>query len=133
MATDSVMGITSKIAVAGVADEVNKGESAKAKEAQQERQEVAESTKASIAEQAKVTREKLDRVVSELKEFVQTMQRDLNFHVDDATGRVVIRVVETSTNKVVRQIPEEEILALARRLEEMLDEMPKGVLLEGEA
>jgi len=128
-----VTSITSKNAVGGVAEEVSKGESAPVIDPQQERQEVAESTKASIAEQAKVTREKLDRVVSELKEFVQTMQRDLNFHVDDATGRVVIRVVETSTNKVVRQIPEEEILALARRLEEMLDEMPKGVLLEGEA
>ena len=132
MATE-MTGITSKIAVGGAADEVNTGESAKAKEAQLERQELADARQASITEQIKVSREKIDKVVSELKEFVQTMQRDLNFHVDDATGRVVIRVVESSTNKVVRQIPEEEVLALARRLEEMLDEMPKGVLLEGEA
>lgn len=133
MATESITGITSKIAIGGVADEVNTGESAKASEAQRERQEIAEARQVSITEQIKVSREKIDKVVSELKDFVQTMQRDLNFHVDDATGRVVIRVVESSTNKVVRQIPEEEVLALARRLEEMLDEMPKGVLLEGEA
>ena len=132
MATE-ITSITSKIAVGGVADETSKGESVTVNNAHQERQEVAESRRAEFAEQAKVTREKLDKVVSELKEFVQTMQRDLNFHVDDATGRVVVRVVETSTNKVVRQIPEEEVLALARRLEEMLDDMPKGVLLEGEA
>jgi len=132
MATD-VTSIASQIAVGGVADEASKGGSGKLKDVRQKRQEVADSARANFAEQAMVTREKLDKVVSELKEFVQTMQRDLNFHVDDATGRVVIRVVETSTNKVVRQIPEEEILSLARRLEEMLDDMPKGVLLEGEA
>ena len=133
MAIEGVTGITSTNAVDSGADEVNAVESAEAKQVYQERQEVAESRQESIAEQIQVSREKLDKVVSELKEYVQTMQRDLNFHVDDATGRVVVRVVDTSTNKVVRQIPEEEILALARRLEEMLDDMPKGVLLEGEA
>lgn len=132
MATE-ISSITSKIAVGGVADETSKGESVTVREIVMERQEVAESAKENFAEQAKVTREKLDKVVSELKEYVQTMQRDLNFHVDDATGRVVVRVVDTSTNRVVRQIPEEEVLSLARRLEEMLDDMPKGVLLEGEA
>lgn len=133
MAIEGVTGITSTNAVDSGADEVNAVESAEAKQVYQERQEVAESRQESIAEQIQVSREKLDKVVSELKDFVQTMQRDLNFHVDDATGKVVIRVVESSTNKVVRQIPEEEVLALARRLEEMLDDMPKGMLLEGEA
>ncbi len=133
MAIERVTGITSKNAVGGSADEVNAVESAEAKRVYQDRQEVAESRQALIAEQIQVSREKLDKVVSELKDYVQTMQRDLNFHVDDATGRVVIRVVDSSTNKVVRQIPEEEVLALARRLEEMLDDMPKGMLLEGEA
>lgn len=131
MATE-ITSITPNMAVGG-ADETNKSESVAVSEVGQDRQKVADSLRASIAEQTKVTREKLDRVVSELKEYVQNMQRDLNFHVDDATGRVVIRVVETSTNRVVRQIPEEEVLSLARRLEEMLDDMPKGVLLKGEA
>ena len=131
---NEITSITSKIAVGGVADETNKGESVvTVREIVLERQEIADARKEEFAKQTRVNREKLDKVVSELKEYVQTMQRDLNFHVDDATGRVVVRVVETSTNKVVRQIPEEEVLALARRLEEMLDEMPKGMLLEGEA
>ena len=130
---NEITSITSKIAVGGVADETNNGESVTVREIILERQEFAETRKEEITEQANLTREKLDKVVSELKEYVQTMQRDLNFHVDDATGRVVVRVVDSTTNKVVRQIPEEEILNLARRLEEMLDDMPKGVLLEGEA
>ena len=132
MATDGMTSITSHVVVGGVADEANR-EPAYVTSNRVRRQEVADSRQNSVAKQVEVSREKIDKVVSELKDFVQTMQRDLNFHVDDATGRVVIRVVDVSTNKVVRQIPEEEVLNLARRLEEMLDDMPKGVLIEGEA
>lgn len=133
MATESMTSITSNFAIGGVADEANNGESAGDSVTRIGRQEVADTRQGSAVEQAQVSREKIDKVVSELKDFVQTMQRDLNFHIDDATGRVVIRVVEVSTNKVVRQIPEEEVLSLARRLEAVLDDMPTGVLIEGEA
>ena len=133
MATESMAGITSEIAVGGIADEASKVESAQAAEARPARQEMAESRQALMSEQLTVSREKIDRVVSELKEFVQTMQRDLNFHIDDVTGQLVIQVVETSTSQVVRQIPEAEVFAMAQHLEEMLDEMPRGVLIEGKA
>jgi flagellar protein FlaG len=132
MATDSMASITSHVGFGGVADETNKRGSAEVSVPHIGRQGIAGSRQGSGG-QTQVSREKIDKVVSELKDFVQTMQRDLNFHVDDTTGHVVIRVVETSTDKVVRQIPEEEVLDLALRLEEMLDDMPKGVLLEGEA
>lgn len=133
MATESMAGITSEIAVGGISDEASKVESAQAAEVRLERQEMAESRQALMSEQSTVSRGKIDRVVNELKEFVQTMQRDLNFHIDDVTGQVVIQVVETSTNQVVRQIPEAEVFAMAQHLEEMLDEMPRNVLIEGKA
>ena len=135
MTTDSMSSITSRAIASGGAGEVNKGESsAQRAPARIERQNIAGSGQDNTAvEQARVSRDKIDRVVSELKDFVQSMQRDLSFHVDDVTGEVVIQVVDMSTNKVVRQIPEEEVLNLARRLEGMLDEMPKGILIENEA
>lgn len=133
MATDRLASITSKMAVGGVANEAKRGKSAEVLVIPIGRQEVADTRQGLAVEQAQVSREKIDKVVSELKDFAQTMQRDLNFHVDDASGRVVIRVIDASTNKVVRQIPEEEVLSLAQRLEEMLDDMPKGILIESEA
>lgn len=131
MATENMTSITSKIAVSGVADEANNGVPAKVAATQNGWQEVIASRRGSVVEQAQISMEKVDKVVNELRDLVQTMRRDLNFHVDYVTGRVVIRVVETSTNRVVRQIPEEEVLSLARHLEEILDDMPKGVLIEG--
>lgn len=50
---------------------------------------------------------------------VQGLQRDLNFSVDDSTGQVVVQVLDGDSGKVVRQIPSEDILRLAERLDEM--------------
>ena len=136
MATDGMKSITSlAVGVGGVAGDVKQEAPPRDKEAalkqQLERQNLAE-MKAEIAEQVEVTRETLERVVSDLKDYVQNMQRDLNFHVDDETGRVVIKVIDSSTSEVIRQIPEEEVLSLARRMREMMEDMPKGMLLRGE-
>ena len=136
MATDGMKSITSlAVGVGGVAGDVKQEAPPRDKEAalkqQLERQNLAE-MKAEIAEQVEVTRETLERVVSDLKDYVQNMQRDLNFHVDDETGRVVIKVIDSSTSEVIRQIPEEEVLSLARRMQEMMEDMPKGMLLRGE-
>jgi len=57
--------------------------------------------------------------VERIRTQVQVLQRDLNFSVDDSTGQVVIRVLDGDSGKVVRQIPSEDILRLAERLDEM--------------
>jgi flagellar protein FlaG len=55
--------------------------------------------------------------VRRLNELMAERQRNLSFHVDDASGRTVITVLDATTAEVVRQIPSEEVLALARALE----------------
>jgi flagellar protein FlaG len=44
-------------------------------------------------------------------------ERSLIFRVDEASGRTVITVLDATTQEVVRQIPSEEVLVLARALE----------------
>ena len=56
------------------------------------------------------------KAIERLSEFVQSSQRSLRFRVDDFSGRTVITVVNSATDEVIRQIPAEEILALARNL-----------------
>ena len=65
-------------------------------------------------------------VVSGLNEMVQNLHRNLQFSVDDESGETVIKVVDSETNEVVRQIPSEEIVRLRRRLKEA-----SGVLFQG--
>jgi len=133
MATDGMESITSLVVgVGGIAGEVNRHEPTEKQIAAKdlERQNLAEMK--ATANQVEVTRETLERVVSDLKDYVQNMQRDLNFHVDGGTGELVIKVIDSSTSELIRQIPEEEVLSLARRMREMVEDRPKGMLLKGE-
>ena len=48
---------------------------------------------------------------------MQNQKRALHFSVDEGSGRTVIRVIDPETAEVIRQIPPEEVLNLARQLE----------------
>ena len=61
---------------------------------------------------------KLGEIVRKLNEMVVERQRSISFHVDEASGRTVITVRHAVTRQVVRQIPSEEVLAVARLFEE---------------
>jgi flagellar protein FlaG len=72
--------------------------------------------------------------VSQINEFVQSVQRDLSFSMDEASGRTIIKVIDSESGKLVRQIPSEEVLALATYLQDVNKEttsigtVPSGIL-----
>jgi uncharacterized FlaG/YvyC family protein len=45
----------------------------------------------------------------------------------------VITVLDTQTNRVVRQIPSEEVVAIARQIRDDMAEARAGLLLNGNA
>jgi hypothetical protein len=55
----------------------------------------------------------VERAVTQIKAFLSNSQRQLNFQLDDTSGRTIIRVVNPETGETIRQIPSEEILRLA--------------------
>lgn len=63
-------------------------------------------------------REELDDAVSQLNDYVQNVQRDLQFEVDNESGQTVVRVVDQQTQEVVRQMPDEVALRLAEKLQQ---------------
>ncbi len=62
-------------------------------------------------------KEQVQQAVSKLNDYIQSVQRDLQFSLDDASGKVIVKVVDRNTNEVVRQIPDEVALDLARKLQ----------------
>jgi len=50
----------------------------------------------------------------------------LEFRMDEASGRMVVAVVNRDTSEVLRQIPSEEMLAISLRLEAQLQELNAG-------
>jgi len=87
------------------------------------------STFQDVAQQSpEVQGEKVEEIVAELNELAQQIERQLQFSVDKDSGRTVIRVIDSQTEEVIREIPPKEILTLRRRLDEV-----QGVLFETEA
>ena len=56
--------------------------------------------------------------VAKVNEVVQSVQRNLQFTVDEDLDRTVIRVVDGHSGELIRQIPEDIFLELARRLQD---------------
>lgn len=81
--------------------------------------EEAGSTKAVQGEQQAASAEEVAGAVSVIREFVQSVKRNLDFRLDDSSGRVVVSVTDSESGDVVRQIPSEDALKLAESLEEV--------------
>jgi flagellar protein FlaG len=63
------------------------------------------------------SREQLDEAMVEVKKALAPVARNLQFSIDDETGRSVVKVVDSSTNEVIRQIPSEELLAITHSMD----------------
>ncbi len=60
----------------------------------------------------------LQSAVSHLNDYVQSLRRELQFSVDDASGQTVVKVVDPNSGELIRQIPSEEVLEISHRLQE---------------
>jgi len=72
-----------------------------------------------VNEVTQPTREVVAKAAQQLQEFVQKMGRNLSFSVDETTGYNVVRVVNPDTGELVRQLPSEELLKIARDFERL--------------
>lgn len=70
----------------------------------------------------------IEQAVKNVNDFVKPINNTLSFNLDQDTGQTVIKVVDLSTQEVIRQIPSEEMLAIAKALDTM-----KGLLVQQKA
>ncbi|MFC3025604.1 flagellar protein FlaG [Vibrio zhugei] len=66
--------------------------------------------------QARITDEQRAVMAEQINDFVKSMNKDLSFKMDKESGREVVTIYEASTGDIIRQIPEEEMLVVLRRL-----------------
>lgn len=60
----------------------------------------------------------LESAVASLNEYVQSIERDLHFSVDEELERTVVKVIDSDSGDVIRQIPDDVVLELARNLKQ---------------
>ncbi|MCG8111830.1 MAG: flagellar protein FlaG [Candidatus Thiodiazotropha taylori] len=69
-------------------------------------------------------------LASKVESLNQLVNRNLEFSVDDATGQQVLRVIDSDTGEVVRQIPSDQILHVISQVQKASEGMLQGVLLD---
>lgn len=62
---------------------------------------------------------RLESAVRKLNEYVAPALQTIQFSIDQESERIVVKVVDTSTQEVLRQIPNEEVLAITRTLDKL--------------
>lgn len=65
----------------------------------------------------KLDLEVIQRAAATVGQFIETVSRDVRVAYDDSIDMPVFTVVDSETNEVVRQIPSEDLVAIARFLE----------------
>lgn len=69
-----------------------------------------------VREQAEAIQANVRAAVAQMNEYIQSTQRDLQFNYDPDSGQTVVKVLDRSTQEVIRQIPDEIFLRLAETL-----------------
>jgi flagellar protein FlaG len=82
---------------------------------------------------AELRKKELSNAVKNVSGYVQNITRELNFSVDESLGKTVVTVVDEATGDIIRQIPSEDMLELAKNLAEIRERTAKGLLFRGDA
>lgn len=61
----------------------------------------------------------LEAAVKKLNEQVAPTLQSIEFSLDQSSDRMVVKVIDTSSNTVLRQIPNEEVLAFSKTLDRL--------------
>jgi flagellar protein FlaG len=63
--------------------------------------------------------QKAEQAAKEINDFLKSASAGIEFQVDKQSDRVIVRVVDTETKQLIRQVPTEEMVAISHALDRM--------------
>jgi flagellar protein FlaG len=66
-----------------------------------------------------IDKDALAGAVKKLNEYVAPALQTVEFSLDLDSKRMIVKVVDTATHKVLRQIPNEEVVAMSKTLDKL--------------
>jgi len=72
-----------------------------------------------VEQYARVSKEVMQAAAQQIQGYLKDSGRNLNVMLDESTGKYVARVVNPETGEVVRSLPSEETLRIARNIDQM--------------
>lgn len=82
----------------------------------------------SQTQKADATRQELEEAVKQVNDFLKPINNSIQFNLDDDTGKTIVKVIDLATKDVIRQFPSEEMLSIAKAIDQM-----KGLLVQQKA
>ncbi|MBX3679229.1 MAG: flagellar protein FlaG [Rhodocyclaceae bacterium] len=71
--------------------------------------------------------QQVNQALDDVRNALKPVAQNLLFSLDSDTGKTVIKIVDASTDEVIKQIPSEEILAISKALDKL-----QGLLVKQE-
>lgn len=71
----------------------------------------------SSGNQGNPDKRQVSEAVKNMNDFLQMVRRTLQFTMDEDSGRMVVQIKDAETHQVIRQIPPENVLKLAKELD----------------
>lgn len=82
----------------------------------------------SQTDRMEASREALEKATKDMNDFVSPINSAIQFALDEDTGTTVVKVIDVATKDVIRQIPSEEMLSIAKAIDKV-----KGLLVHQKA
>lgn len=77
---------------------------------------------------AQEVEQNLNESVQSINQAFKSINSSVRFSIDDDTQRQIVKVIDADTDKVIRQFPSEEVLAIAKALDKL-----QGLLIKDKA
>ena len=85
----------------------------------------ADNTKAATMNELNENHEDFKKAVLEINKALEKIPTTLVFQVDEVSNRFIVNVADISTGELIRQIPGDAVLRIARQLESL-----KGIIFD---
>lgn len=83
---------------------------------------------AKTSKSAQPSTAEVESAVKKVQNFVSAKAADIQFSIDEDIGVTVVKVIDRGTKDVIRQIPSEEMLEIAKALDKL-----QGLLVKQQA
>lgn len=65
----------------------------------------------------------VDQSIESVANFVNSVNKNVDFLVDEDSGRTIIKVIDVESQELIKQFPSEEIISMAKRIKELQEQI----------
>ena len=79
--------------------------------------------KTNVKESSQELRDAADNAMKDIQHFISSQARSVRISKDETSGHMIVQLVDPGTGEVIRTLPSEELLRLARSFEMLGNKM----------